>query len=154
MKHLFTTILVATVLGATSGFATGVTDSAGRWQGKGTSFGLDGAPIGSFSIGEVSEANGDHRLESKITILADGQAQTFQQVLEDADRGFHITSDQGNGGGYCFGQGLCEAYLGTADHGYAVSITLDGPDHRRMLVTEIRNGRAVKFVRESLQRLE
>jgi hypothetical protein len=155
MKKITFGFALATAIFSGASLFAGVTSGAGNWEGKGVTFGQDGAASGKFSLGIVSEAQDSHTLKSTVTILADGQASTYQQVMKDAgDQGFQIVSDQGNGGGYCFGQGICEGYLGTTAHGYAVSIVLDGPDHRRMLVTELVNGNAVKFVRESLDRVE
>src|SRR5262249_31199821 len=102
-----------------------------------------------------SQVVNDHELNSKITITVKGQTQTYHQTLKDSgENGFAIESDQGKGGGYCFGEGLCEAYMGTTEHGFAITIVIDDSNHRRILVTELKNGKATKFVRESLERVE
>ncbi len=147
-------VVGAALVTSVSSFA-GVTSGAGTWKGFGAKFDRNGSQVGEFAIEMVSEAVGKHELKSKITVTIKDHSETHVQTLKDSgNNGFDIESDHGEGGGYCFGKGLCEAYMGTQTHGFAITIIMDGPDSRRMLVTELENGNAVNFIRESLERLE
>jgi hypothetical protein len=152
------TVLLALLAGlaSVSSLAAGVVDGAGAWQGDGTTYDVSGAQAGSFGVRMESRATDAHTLETRGTItLADGKAHTFFQKLSDADRGFAIESDLGNGGGYCFGNDLCESYIDAGNgHGYAITIVIDGKDSRRLLVTELEGRKAVRFVSEKISRTQ
>jgi hypothetical protein len=155
MKNIVMGIVLGTSLLSSAPSYAGVTDAAGTWAGAGAAFNADGTKDGDFSVNIVSQAVGDHELDSTIAITVSGKTERFHQKLTDSgDNGFLIKSDQGNGGGFCLGKGLCEAYLGTREHGYAVTVILDRPDSRRYVVTELENKNVVRFVRESLERVQ
>ena len=137
---------------ATLAFA-GVTEGQGHWSGKGVEFNAQGNAVAPFSLTMESNAQGDHKLVSNIKIDEEGQTWNATQTLIDGgDNGFSIESTQGNGGGYYFGQGLAEAYVGTQEEGFAITIVLDNPDQRRFLVTHLKKGVAVGFIRETVDR--
>ena len=155
MKKLIMIAIVGQSLLISLGANASVTDGKGTWKGTGAAFSLQGQKLGKFQIDMTSEAVSATELKSTVTIKTGPDTKTYSQVLSDAGaNAFHIESSQGNGGGFCFGKGLCEAYLGTASEGYAITIVLDGADRRRMLVTELHDGKAIGFVRESLERMD
>jgi len=60
-----------------------------------------------------------------------------------------------SGGGMCLGEGMCIDYLADKDGGaYATTIAFDGKKRMRMLRTELKNGQAQRFFRESLKRVQ
>jgi hypothetical protein len=135
----------------------GVVDSAGTWQGKGASFDLSGTETGQFQIDLTNIALDTHTIdtEGKIT-FPNGQVKNFSQKMKDSGKGFTIESDEGKGGGNCFGEGLCESYIVSAD-GSAVAVTtvLDGNNSLRTLITMLdSNGKAVQFIREKMAKLD
>jgi hypothetical protein len=136
------------------GFA-GVVSGAGTWTGTGAAFGRDGKLGGAFQVELVSTALDEHSVANQLKIiLPDGQVKTITQTIRDRENGFAIESSQGNGGGYCFGDGLCECYVGDDEHGFATTIVMDGPEARRFLTTELEKGKPVRFFRENLKRMQ
>ena len=151
-KSVVAMVVGMTMTGLTSGVAiAGIIDGAGTYTGAGATFSRDGVEITPYQIEMVRTAVGDKTLESrgKIT-LPNGQVHEFFQRLTETERGFYIESDHGNGGGYCFGEGLCQSYIGDQAHGFAIAIALDGSTSFRAMITELENGRAVRFIREKL----
>ena len=155
MKKLIAIAFVSQSLLISLAANASVTEGKGTWKGTGSAFSLQGQKLAKFEIDMTSEAVSATELKSSITIKTGQDTKTYSQILSDAGaNAFRIESSQGNGGGQCFGKGLCEAYLGNASQGYAITIVLDGADHRRMLVTELQDGKAVGFVSESMERMD
>lgn len=132
----------------------GVAGGAGTWTGTGAVYDSQAREISPFKVQMVSRAPDANSLETTITVtLPDGQTRRFTQRLHDQDRGFSIESDFGKGGGACFGAGLCEAYIaGQGGKAQAITLVIDGPDARRLLVTQLQDGRATEFIRQSYRR--
>jgi hypothetical protein len=139
--------------------SAGITGSAGTWEGAGAVFNIDGTQLSTFTVEVVNTAIDEHDVVSQVTIgLPDGSQKQFKQTMRDTDHGFTITSDDGNGGGYCLGDGLCMSYVGTDDghgntSGDAVTIILDGNYSERVLITQLQNGKATQLIREHLVKL-
>lgn len=134
----------------------GVTDSAGTWEGTGVVFNLDGTALADYTAELVSTAVGAHELHTQITVkMTDGTVMHFSQDAKDSDRGYSLDSpEMGHGGGLCLGEGICTTYVGTQDgHGYAQTLVQDGPAAKRVLRTELGNGKAVRLFREKYVKL-
>ncbi len=130
-----------------------ITDGAGTWTGAGASFNAKNQQIATYVVELTNTAIDDHTIQTKGTItFTDGTSQDFEQTMSGDDQGFSLASDAGKGGGYCFGEGLCESYVGTGSHGFAVTEVIDGADQMRILSTELDNGTVVEFSREKLTR--
>ena len=48
-------------------------------------------------------------------VMADGKTVTFSQKETQGEYGCRIEGDLGNGGGRCYGQGLCQTYVESGD---------------------------------------
>jgi outer membrane receptor protein involved in Fe transport len=140
-------------LGTPTVAAAGISDGLGAWQGQGTTLAVNGADLGAFSV-EVtrrSTAPGQVRTDGRV-VLANGQVIVFwQESVESPSGGFHMTTNDGSGGGRCFANGMCQSYVERADgHAFATTIVRDAPDKLRILVTELDKGQAVRFIQQSL----
>ena len=133
--------------------AAGILDGLGQWEGSGTGYEVSGRDLGAFRVALVrkSIAQGKVRSEGKV-ILAHGQEVVFWQELEDhGSNGFGLVSSNGNGAGRCFANGLCESFERRADgHAFATTVVADGPDKVRIVVTELEQGRALRFFQQTL----
>ena len=140
---------------ASSAHAAGITAGAGSWTGSGAVFGKDGKETGQFEIALTNTTTAEHTVVSEGTItLPDGTTKTFWQRMVETPGTNHFTIEtaDGKGGGLCFGEGLCQAYVGTEAAGVAVSIVLDGENDMRILATSLKAGKVELFVREKLTR--
>jgi hypothetical protein len=126
----------------------------GTWEGRGVSHDRAGEPLGAFEISLERRAVGAIvRTEGTVT-LADGRRIPFWQELEPGKRGFRLRSGHGEGGGRCFGNGMCQTYEVKDDSAVATTIAMDGPASIRVLVTELERGVAVRFAEQSLQKTQ
>lgn len=126
----------------------------GTWEGHGTSFGLDGKPTGDFHITLTRAQVAEGVVETTGTVtLPSGERLPIQQTTVARDTGYRLVTAKGKGGGYCFGEGLCQGYEeGTDGRGTAHTLILDGEERMRVLITELNQGKAVRFMRQSLTR--
>jgi hypothetical protein len=140
---------------APSAAHAGVADSLGTWEGTGTAAEAAGRDLGAFTVSLVrrSVGTGRVRADGKVT-LASGQEIVFWQEYEDhGANGFRLTSNNGNGGGRCFTNAMCQTYETRADgHAFATTIATDGADKWRILVTELDHGKAVRFFQQTLSK--
>ena len=69
------------------------------------------------------------------------------------NQGWTSECDNGNGGGRCFGEGLCVSYVeDKTGKSFATTIIKDDDNNMRMLRTELDHGKAVRFYREKLHK--
>lgn len=126
------------------------------WTGSGHSYSPDGKELGGYKVEVVSTASGANDLETVTTITADdGTKKVITQKLKLGQDKWSDSSNLGEGGGACYGDGLCQNYLADA-HGmaYATTIVHNGPDHQRQLTTVLENGKAIKVLRQNLDRVQ
>jgi hypothetical protein len=133
----------------------GITGSLGLWEGTGTASERSGKDLGVFTVSltRKSIGNGKVRADGKVT-LANGREITFWQEFEDhGPNGFRLVSNNGAGGGHCFANAMCQTYEERADgHAFATTIAKDGSDKLRILITELDQGKAVRFVQQTLSK--
>jgi hypothetical protein len=153
-----TRIAVATIslVGlASAPVRAGISDCLGAWEGSGTATEVSGKDLGAFNLALTrrSIGNAKVRADGKVT-LASGQEIVFWQEYEDhGPAGFKVISNNGAGGGQCFSNGLCQSYEQRADgHAFATTIVKDGTDRLRVLITELDNGKAVRFFQQTLSK--
>jgi len=133
--------------------AADILDGLGYWEGSGTAYEVSGRDLGTFSVSLVRRSIGQRKVRSEgKVILASGQEVVFWQELEDhGPNGFSLMSSNGSGGGKCFANGICESFEWRADgHAFATSVVADGADKVRIVVTELEQGRAVRFFQQTL----
>jgi hypothetical protein len=133
----------------------GNTDSLGSWEGSGTASEVSGKDLGAFTVTLTRRSipGAKVRADGKVT-LASGQEIVFWQELEDhGANGFRLVSNNGSGGGQCFANGMCQTYEQRPDgHAFATTIAKDGADKLRILVTELDQGKAVRFFQQTLSK--
>jgi hypothetical protein len=133
--------------------AAAITDGLGKWEGSGTASELSGKDLGPFTVAVTrkSVGNAKVRADGKIT-LAGGREIVFWQEFEDhGPSGFSLVTNNGAGGGQCFANGMCQTFEQRADgHAFATTIVNDGADRVRIVVTELEQGKAVRFFQETL----
>ena len=133
----------------------GISGSLGTWEGSGTTTEVSGKDLGAFTVALTrrSIGNAKVRADGKVT-LASGQEIVFWQEYEDhGPQGFKLISSNGAGGGNCFSNGLCQSYEQRADgHAFATTIAKDGTDQLRISITELDNGKAVRFIQQTLSK--
>jgi hypothetical protein len=132
---------------------TGILNGLGKWEGSGTTFDASGKDLGPFSVSLVRKSIGPSKVrgDGKIT-LASGQEIVFWQEFEEhGPNGFSLVSNHGSGGGQCFANGMCQTFdQAEGGHAFATTIVKDGADRIRILVTELEQGKAVRFHQETL----
>jgi hypothetical protein len=124
----------------------------GTWAGRGVSHDRAGESLGAFEISLERRAVGAIvRTEGTVT-LGDGRRIPFWQELEPRESGFRLRSEHGEGGGRCFGNGMCQTFEVKGDDAVATTIAMDGADSIRVLVTELSRGVAVRFAEQALHK--
>ena len=148
-----TALTISMALSSATALAS-VTGGAGTWTGTGVVFNTDGAEVSQYQVEVINTATDDHTLDIKGHVtLADGKVIPITETMRDGDRGFSIVSGLGTGGGYSFGEGMISTYVtDKPGHAYASTIAMDGKDGMRVLVTELQDGKALRFIREKLVR--
>lgn len=147
MKTLF--IALALTLSAPAFAAT-----TEIWEGSGTHFNIDGNPEGTYGLKVENTSNGK-ATQSHVTVtLPDGSIRKHQcSMTYSSDSRWKSECDNGFGGGQCLGDGLCASYIEDSNgKAYAMTIVMDSPTAMRLLRTELKNGHAVRFFREKLQK--
>lgn len=124
------------------------------WEGPGTMFDDQGKVVSNYHLVVENTKNGSGTVSNVTVTLPDGSERKSQcRMTETGEKGWASDCDHGKGGGACFGEGLCESYEEDATgHAFATTIVMDGSKGMRLLRTELKNGRAVHFFREKLQR--
>ncbi len=124
------------------------------WQGPGSTFDLQGQVTSSYEL-TVENTKNEGQTDTRVTIaFPDGRKIEKQCLMtEKTKESWTVQCDHGNGGGQCFGEGLCISYEADANgHAFATTIIVDGENDMRLLRTELQDGKAVRFFREKLQR--
>ncbi|MBK7959922.1 MAG: hypothetical protein IPK04_01035 [Bdellovibrionales bacterium] len=124
------------------------------WEGPGALFDLQGKETGKYDLVVVNAKNGS-QIRSNITVtLPDGSVQRHQCLMtETSHDGWQSKCDNGDGGGHCFGEGLCISYVeDTTGKSYSTTIVMDGSVDMRLLRTELQDGKALRFFREKLHK--
>lgn len=140
-------VLIATLVSSAAFAGTDV------WEGSGSLFDLQGQPAGDYQL-VVENTTSGNEIQNLVTVtLADGSFKKLQCIMTKSGDGWTSICDQGQGGGHCFGEGLCISYVADATgKAFATTIVMDGPSDMRLLRTELQNGQAVRFFREKLHK--
>jgi hypothetical protein len=128
-------------------------EGLGTWEGSGLTTDVDGTTAAPFTVAITRStlAGGGVRADGKIH-TSDGKDIAFwQETVQRGGGKFRVTSNLGSGGGSCFANGMCQSLEQRADgHAFASTIAKDGPDKVRVLVTELKDGNAVRFYAQTL----
>jgi hypothetical protein len=130
-------------------------DGLGTWEGSGVASDVGGTQAMPFTVTMVRKSLGNGVVRSDGTLhMKDGKDITFWDEYEDHPGGAcRITSSMGAGGGRCFANHMCQTYTERADgHAFATTVAVDGAEKVRVLVTELQNGRAVRFFAQDLSK--
>jgi hypothetical protein len=148
--------MVAVMVLASSAHATDIRASIGSWKGGGAVFGKDGKQTGTFEVTLQNSQSSTHEMITEgIITLPDGTTKTFWQktIGIPGSNAFTIETAEAKGRGYCLGEGICTAYVGTEAEGSALSIIFDGETGMRILATGLKDGMVQYFVREKLTKV-
>ena len=128
-------------------------EGLGTWEGSGVTTEADGKAGGPFTVVITRSAlgAGSVRADGKIR-LGDGKEIGFWQETTDRGGGkYRLNSSLGTGGGCCFANGMCQSLEQRDDgHAFASTIAKDEPDKLRVLVTELKDGHAIRFHAQTL----
>jgi hypothetical protein len=123
----------------------------GKWKGEGATFDTQGQAVGTFTVELTRTAIDADTIEMNGTVaLSNGRSIPLRQRSTHRDNTFTLESNQGKGAGVCVGRGLCESYHGEGNRFFATTVVMDSPGSMRLLITELENGKAVRFIRENL----
>lgn len=126
----------------------------GTWEGDGTTSDRDGKATTPFHVTVVRKAAaaGVIRTEGRV-VLEGGRAIPFWQEATARGQGrFQLTSDRGAGGGICFANGMCQWMVEQGGHAAATTTAKTADGKLSVVVTELENGRAVRFHAQTLTR--
>jgi hypothetical protein len=128
---------------------------ATTWTGHGAVVGLDGEELSLFDVTVTERHLDDQRIEIRGEVtLADGRRIPIEQERIGSEQRFRLETNQGTGGGLCFGEGLCQTYEDVGGgKAFASTLVVDG-GRLRILTTELAQGRAVRFTRQTLTKSE
>jgi hypothetical protein len=129
----------------------GNADGLGTWEGSGTTTDVDGQLVGPFTVNLTRTARaGGVRSDGRIR-TSDGKEIAFWQETVGSKDKFRITSSLGTGGGCCFANGMCQSLeQGPDGRAFATTLAKDGTGKLRVLVTELKDGHAVRFYAQTL----
>ncbi len=150
MKKLFLTIATLTTQ-ATFAATVATTDI---WEGSGALFDLNGKANGTYVL-VVENAKNDDKIQSNVTVTLPDVSVRKEQCLmtKTNNENWKFECNNGKGGGHCFGEGLCISYIETTEgKAYATTIVMDSSSEMRLLRTELKDGKAVRFFREKLHK--
>jgi hypothetical protein len=154
MNANFFAICTLAIVGLASADASaGASDGLERWEGTGTVHAGSGAELAGYTVSLTRKPEGAGKVRTDgIATLANGQVIAFWQEIEHgAGGGFRIVSSNGSGGGRCFTNAMCQSYEERQDgHAFATTIVKDDAERMRILVTELDQGRAVRFMEQTL----
>jgi hypothetical protein len=128
-------------------------EGLGTWEGVGLATEVDGTVVGPFTVAITRRtlAGGGVRADGKIHTGNGKDIVFWQETIQRGGGRFKVTSNLGAGGGACFANGICQSLEQRADgHAFASTIAKDGPDKVRVLVTELKDGNAVRFYAQTL----
>ena len=125
-----------------------------RWEGSGVVYSIDGKELETYKVAtNVFHPSVNSTRTETILQMADGTSKTIaMSILVNGDS-FSTQSNLGNGGGACYGEGLCENYIKDENgRSYATTIIQDAAGSRRHLTIIMDNGKAIKVLREKVMR--
>ncbi|MBT4762728.1 MAG: hypothetical protein HOO06_13605 [Bdellovibrionaceae bacterium] len=124
------------------------------WEGDGVLFNSERKVISNYKLTVQNIELSDKVTQSNVTVkLPDGSVRKYQCTNTYGEKGWSTQCDDGEGGGYCFGQGLCQSYISHSNgNSFATTIVKDGPKNMRLLRTQLEEGRATGFFREKLHK--
>lgn len=147
-------ILGTLVLSSILSMATSAQTGSQLWHGTGTVFLPGGQKQGSYSVDVAIQQITANVTTSKATVtMSDGSTETITQTMtKAADGSVQIKSSEGQGGGACYGENLCEFYIeNKACHrALAITVAVDDDGSRRDLITVLKGGKAVSILSEKL----
>lgn len=137
--------------GEAAGGRQGTTAGDKTWIGEGTVFDEQARPTGDYDVRLEQHPTGEGRIEQTVRItLPDGSTKEFTQQLAQRGRHLEIRSQQARGGGLDLGDGMLHTYVETGEGcAQAQTIAMDGDERMRIVRTELEDGEAVRFFRES-----
>lgn len=124
------------------------------WKGNGEILDRSGRSVAKYRLVMTVTPKGAGRSERDVRIYVRGrQIKRMTCQATAHGRGWKQTCGAVRGGGTCFGDGLCMDYV-TDGKGlaWATTIVNDGRRSMRLLRTELRHQKAVRFFRERLRR--
>jgi hypothetical protein len=129
-------------------------DGVGAWEGTGTAYSAQGAPLGSYAVSLTrKQAGANVRIDGKVT-LANGQTSAFWEEDDtEGATGFRIRSSNGSGHGGCFANQICQTYRQAEDdRALATTIVVDSADQVRIQETVFDKQQIVQYREATLKR--
>ena len=157
-----TPMLVATaaflVISSSFAFALASADKAAidKWAGSGTSYTPQGAALSTYQLNVENTELAPQVIQSVATAVgSDGTTKVINQKITTTANHFKTDSNLGQGGGSCYGADLCESYIaGQNGVAYATTIIVDGPNDQRHITVILKDGKAIKILRDKVSRLQ
>ena len=151
------TVSLCLLAGFTLSLSAQAADSdqgVGTWTGSGVTFTPDGKEEGPFTVELTRKSAGAGVVETTGEVkLGNGTKIPLKQRTESQGNTFSLKTNRGEGGGICVGAGLCQSYeQGSDGRAWSTTIVVDAPDKLRLIITELQNGRATRFIRQSITR--
>lgn len=152
---IFSTFTILTLVAAT-GLVAAAPDKGNveSYRGEGTLFSDKRQVIGKYSLELTRAKAAQNVIQQKVVVkLPDGRTETRECRIFQADgaESWRSECEGGTGGGHCFGDGLCIDYLSMeGGRSFATTIAMNDDGSMRLLRTELVDGKAVRFYRESL----
>jgi hypothetical protein len=128
-------------------------EGLGVWEGSGNASDAGGTQQMPFTVTMVRRLLSNGVVRSDGTLhMSDGRDITFWDEHESRAGGAcRMTSSMGAGGGRCFPNHMCQTYTERADgHAFATTVAADSTERVRVLVTELQEGKAVRFYAQEL----
>ncbi len=154
--YLICSFVFATLIGSAPE-AMGETTTKEVWKGSGAVFDQNGKQLASYEL-EVSIEEKSPGLRNRLVkvTMADGSVDEIVCSMRGDDDAWSVSCESDatttKGGGYCFGEGLCQEYEEVSPtHAFATTVIEDDDNGLRLMRTELRNGVAVAFYREKLR---
>ena len=138
-------------LGISMAQAVAAAPSAQHHHGIGSMLDFKGTVSSSYEVDLViSEVSPGVRDQDITVRLPDGKQFTMHQRSERSGNSLRITTAHGTGYGTDLGDGVLATYTpGPEGAAYAQTMVLLADETLRLVRTELRNGKAVRFFRES-----
>jgi hypothetical protein len=127
-----------------------------KWVGSGAVYSPEGQQLSTYQVSVVNTEVAPNVIQSETTVtLPDGTQKSISQKIISNGNGWSVESNLGKGGGSCYGNDVCENYIaGENGLAYATTIISDGPNARRNLTIELRDGKAVRMLRDKLTKIQ
>jgi hypothetical protein len=128
-------------------------EALGTWEGTGvvTEAGNKDPSAFTIVVTRTAQGAGVVRTDGKLQTASGKEIVFWQEKTERGEGAFTLVTNRGTGGGCCFVNGMCQSLEHTDNgHGLASTMVLDGPQRVRLLVTELENGKAIRFYAQTL----